>query len=74
MPRGKTFDAECRRLAALIRRNADRCETATGPRCKCHCGGAQHGKPHSARWVANTARAMTRAQYEGAQAELELEQ
>jgi hypothetical protein len=28
---------------ALSRREADRCETACEPECKCRCGGAKHG-------------------------------
>lgn len=31
-------------MRALSRRQAQRCEDATMPRCKCRCGGAKHGK------------------------------
>ncbi len=30
----------------LSNAQAARCENATGPRCKCRCGGALHGKGH----------------------------
>lgn len=35
---------------ALVDRNADACEAAANPRCKCACGGALHGTKHSASW------------------------
>jgi hypothetical protein len=45
-------------LEALVRRNADRCESAKSKRCECHCGGAFHGKAHSAEWVRQTVDAI----------------
>jgi hypothetical protein len=30
-------------MKALSCRQADRCENAKGPRCRCRCGGACHG-------------------------------
>ena len=45
---------------ALFERNAKACEQAKHPRCKCVCGGAFHGKSHSAMlselWAAYRAR------------------
>lgn len=41
-------------LEALIRRNAESCEQAQHPQCKCHCGGALHGQRHSEEWIQQT--------------------
>jgi len=40
---------------ALVMRNAKACEEARHPACRCHCGGAQHGRAHSRAWVQSTA-------------------
>ena len=37
-------------LQELVNRNADACEQAKHPRCRCHCWGALHGAAHSAEW------------------------
>lgn len=37
---------------ALVARNAQACEEAKGPVCRCPCGGAFHGVAHSVEWVA----------------------
>ena len=37
--------------SAQLRYQADRCETAMHPRCKCRCGGAMHGIRHSDEWI-----------------------
>lgn len=36
---------------ARLRNQAYRCETAKCKRCKCRCGGALHGGPHSEEWI-----------------------
>lgn len=46
---------------ALVRRNAEACETAKHKACQCHCGGAQHGRKHTAEWVSQTALDMVQA-------------
>lgn len=35
------------RAYALGLRNALACENAREKKCRCHCGGSQHGKAHS---------------------------
>jgi hypothetical protein len=39
---------------ALFERNADACESAKWPTCKCACGGALHGSRHSFQWRKET--------------------
>jgi hypothetical protein len=39
-----------RRNAELVARNADACERATWPQCRCACNGALHGVAHSRAW------------------------
>lgn len=36
---------------ALVRYNAERCEAALGPVCRCSCGGEFHGREHSEKWI-----------------------
>jgi hypothetical protein len=57
-------------LEALIRRNAEACETSTSARCRCACGGEYHGQKHSEQWIADELEAVVEL---GAQRELELE-
>lgn len=38
--------------AGFFNYNADRCESAKGPKCTCHCGGMLHGMHHSPAWRA----------------------
>jgi hypothetical protein len=38
------------RNAELVARNADACERATWPQCRCACGGELHGIAHSREW------------------------
>lgn len=33
---------------ALFKKNADACENAKHPSCRCHCGGKFHGQSHAA--------------------------
>lgn len=41
---------------ALIQRNAEACAEAVRPQCTCQCHGSLHGQPHSADWIAETAK------------------
>jgi len=36
---------------ALIRRNAESCETAKHDKCTCACGGELHGQKHNDAWI-----------------------
>ena len=45
-------------IRKLVDRNADACERALHPRCRCHCGGALHGAAHSLEWREKTARTI----------------
>jgi hypothetical protein len=56
-------------IEALIRRNAEACETAKRPQCRCHCGGAFHRKKHSNEWILQTIKELSG---EEAQNELDL--
>lgn len=56
-------------LYALVRRNAEACETARRPQCKCHCGGALHRKKHSEEWIKQAVKELSG---EEAQHELDL--
>jgi hypothetical protein len=49
-----------RDYSALVDRNADNCECATTPRCRCGCKGALHGMKHSAQWRAQQVRQFER--------------
>lgn len=51
-------------IEALIRRNALSCEEAKRRQCKCHCGGAFHGKPHSEEWIQRTIAQVVDEQWE----------
>lgn len=51
-------------LESLIRRNAEACEQAKHDVCKCHCGGAFHGKAHSEEWIQRTIAQVVDEQYE----------
>ena len=39
----------------LVDYNADACEAAKGPRCRCGCKGKLHGVAHSEEWRGETA-------------------
>lgn len=56
-------------LEALVRRNAEACETARTERCECHCGGAMHGRRHSAEWVSKVAIQLSATQIAAAELE-----
>jgi hypothetical protein len=61
-------------LEALIRRNAEACETSTSARCRCACGGEYHGQKHSEQWIGDELEAaIERADELGAQLELEVD-
>lgn len=38
-------------MPSLQQRNADACEQAKEPRCRCACGGKMHGIKHPEEWV-----------------------
>lgn len=59
---------------AIFEKNADACESAKYPACKCACGGALHGAKHSAAWRLETWGELERQRVELRQnLELELE-
>jgi hypothetical protein len=55
---------------ALFARNAAACESAKGSTCRCACGGALHGRKHSAEWIAKTIAERERLEDEGRAAAL----
>jgi hypothetical protein len=38
-------------IEGLLRRNAEACENARLPQCRCRCGGELHGKAHGDDWI-----------------------
>lgn len=55
---------------ALARMNAAACELAAEKRCRCHCGGALHGKQHGPAAIVAAAQAATGAPEHQVQEEL----
>jgi hypothetical protein len=47
-------------MEALLRRNADACESARWPVCTCRCGGALHGVRHTEGWIQEQAEMIER--------------
>jgi hypothetical protein len=54
-------EGHLRAIEALVKRNAEACENARAPVCVCGCGGALHGKAHSAAWCRAQAQIMAAA-------------
>jgi hypothetical protein len=53
-----------RNYQSLVDRNADNCEAARCPRCRCGCMGAMHGMAHSAQWRAQQVESFHERQHE----------